>query len=98
MTKAKYKGSVKSADGKYLEMMFEYRGKTYFITRALSWTGCSSDYTVGRGNSERRQHEEQQRIIDNTIDNPFVRDLEKERKAQKELNDAINKMFEDWQE
>lgn len=93
MTKAIYKGSVKSADGKYLEMMFEYRGKTYFVTRPLSWTACSSDYTLN--NTERRQHEEQQRLIDGSINNPFKRDLEKERKAQEELQKAIDMMFED---
>jgi hypothetical protein len=92
--KAEYKGAVRSADGNYLEMMFEYRGKSYFVTRPLSWTNCSSDYTVFKGHTERKQHEEQQRLIDNSIDNPFKRDLEKEKKAQKELDDAINMMFD----
>ena len=58
---------------------------------------CSADYTIFKGNSERKQHEENQRMIDNSIENPFKRDLEKERKAQKELDDAINAMFESFE-
>lgn len=68
---AKYIGSTK-IDKNYLEMMFEYRGKTYFVTRPLSWTACSSEYTVGGAKSEARQHKEAQEAIDASIDNPVT--------------------------
>ena len=64
--KAKYIGSTK-IDQNYLEMMFEYRGKTYFVTRALNWSNCSSDYTISGAKSERKQHEQQQKIIDDSF-------------------------------
>ena len=70
MTKARYIGSTK-IDKNYLEMEFEYRGKTYFITRALSWTACSSDYTLKSGSmTESKQHKREQERIDNELDNP----------------------------
>lgn len=69
MTRARYIGSTK-IDKNYLEMLFEYRGKTYLVTRALSWTACSSDYTISGANSERNQHKRAQALIDNELDNP----------------------------
>ena len=66
--KAKYIGSTQ-IDKNYLEMMFEYRGKTYFVTRPLSWMACSSDYTMG-GKTEKQQHQEAQKLIDDTLDAP----------------------------
>lgn len=69
MKKATYLGSVKH-DKNYLEMMFVYRGKTYFVTRALSWTACSSDYTVNGSMAEYKQHKRAQEQIDNELDNP----------------------------
>ena len=70
MTKARYIGSTK-IDKNYLEMEFEYRGKTYIVTRALSWTACSSDYTLKNGSmTESKQHKRAQELIDNQLDNP----------------------------
>ena len=66
--KARYIGSTQT-DKNYLEMMFEYRGKTYFVTRPLSWTACSSDYTMG-GKTEKQQHQEAQKLIDDSLDAP----------------------------
>lgn len=70
MTRARYIGSTK-IDKNYLEMEFEYRGKTYFVTRALSWTACSSDYTLKSGSmTENKQHKREQERINNELDNP----------------------------
>ena len=91
MTRARYIGSTK-IDKNYLEMEFEYRGKTYFVTRALSWTACSSDYTINGANSERNQHKRAQKLIDNELDNP------KEIKIEPYNNSAENafKAFLDY--
>lgn len=87
--RAKYIGSTKT-EKNYLEMMFEYRGHTYLITRPLSWTNCSSDYTVGKANSEKKQHEENQKLIDNLIDNPNKEVKPYNNEAEKAIEDFLN--------
>lgn len=76
--KAKYIGSTQ-IDKNYLEMMFEYRGKTYFVTRPLSWTACSSEYTTGE-KTEKKQHQEAQKLIDDTLE---------ARKTKEEIKPAL---------
>ena len=85
MKHVKYIGSAKT-DKNYLEMMFEYRGKTYFVTRALNWN-CSTDYTLNKDKTERRQHENAQRAIDEMLDNPQT--------EIKPYNDTTEKALDD---
>lgn len=76
MKKANYIGSSK-IDNNYLEMEFEYRGERYFVTRALSWTKCSSDYTLKSGSmTEGKQHKRAQEAIDRELDNPTDNKIE----------------------
>ena len=91
MTKARYIGSTK-IDKNYLEMEFEYRGKTYFITRALSWTACSSDYTLKSGSmTESKQHKREQERIDNELDNPKAIKIEPYNNSNEKAFDAFLK-------
>ena len=92
MAKAKYIGSTQS-DKNYLEMHFEYRGKTYIVIRALSWTACSSDYTMNGSMAEWKQHRRAQELIDATIEAEKNPQPISEGKWTKEYEDEIWRMM-----
>lgn len=91
--KAKYIGSVKNIDPNYLHMEFEYRGRRYFVTRALSWTACSSDYTMNGSMAEWKQHKRAQELIDSTIEAEKNPQPIAEAKWTKEYEDEIWSML-----
>ncbi len=98
--KATYKGSYTDRfDKRYTLLFYEYRGHEYTIEKANSWTACSSDYTMG--NSLAAQHRRAQEEIDNMIENPrrerTPEEIAEAEEAQRKLNDAIDKLFSDWE-
>lgn len=64
---AEYLYSVPHKNEPYLDMFFAYRGYEYYVTRALSWTACSSDYLKTGSMAEWKQHKEAQETIDARI-------------------------------
>lgn len=67
--KAEYLYSIPHKNEPYLDMFFAYRGYEYIVVRPMSWTACSSDYTMKNGSMrEWRQHKEAQDAIDARIE------------------------------
>ena len=94
--KATYKGSSRTADERYYLQIWEYRGHEYEVEVPSNAWMCSSDYQRGGYNSQYNQHRRAQEQIDEMIENPTEEiDTEKAKKAQEELQRAIDMMFED---
>ena len=83
-------------EDRYYIQVWEYRGREYEVEIATSWTGCSSDYLSGGYMSQYNQHRRAQAAIDEAIDNPTpAASPEEVKKAQEDLQKAIDMMFED---
>lgn len=82
MYKAKYLYSM--GNSYYYSKFFEYKGHEYEVT-------YSSGYTTFKQKSAKQQHEENQRRIDEMINNPVK---EEKLKATNKVQDALDYFFE----
>lgn len=98
--KATFKGSYTDKyDKRYTQLFYEYRGHEYQVTKANSWTGCSSDYIYGDMRLS-IQHKKAQETIDWMIEHPRTEERTPEEiaeaeEAQRRLDEAIDMMFSD---
>lgn len=96
--KATYKGCINDRyDKRYTELVYEYRGHEYIVTKPNSWTGCSSDYYYGDMRLT-EQHRRAQEGIDAKIDHPYQKPYQKPSEeeiaeAQKKLDDAMELFY-----
>lgn len=83
MKRAIYKGRVMDKNMHAVHLFYEYRGKEYMIT----------DEHNGYSETMRSKHAYEQARIDEMLDRQEPSNEEAER-AQKELKDALDKLFE----
>lgn len=93
---ATYKRSFKMPhEDRYYIQVWEYKGREYEVECARTWA-ASSDYTTEGYMSQYNQHIRAQAAIDEAIDNPtLAASPEEVKKAQEDLQKAIDMMFED---
>ena len=65
MNKAKLIGKIYDRYGKFVDLEYEYRGKTYFIRNHFSGNAMDEQLWI--------QHNEAQKAIDNELDSPIDR-------------------------
>ena len=66
MKKAKLIGKIYDRYGKFVDLEYEYRGKTYFIRNHFSGNAMDEQLWM--------QHKKAQKAIDNELDNSMVVD------------------------